>query len=357
MADQQPYQIASYRVTELADELGISKASVSEKLKAIEHGIEKSKTSNRITAVKPEAVQEYFISRGCSYLYAKTVILAVQSCAGGLGKSSISQGLMSQARRMKAQHKTIIDGKEISPAVVILDYDSQSSTTSTLLGNPVDDSLPVLKHFLANEASIDEILTPVGNETYVIGSNLQNLYLDKQLNSVSAIKNAGMKLIADLDKKFGRGYVLIVDSPPALSAFNQSLVVAMSQLDPARYNTALLAPIRALDRYGIKASEITITEAREILAAFNLPECRMVSFLTMYQRVGKTSVEVLKNVILSPILKDTLLDLVVRHSHEFSKANMSSRSIFDGKNTPATEDISGLYLHILGYEKPIVGNA
>lgn len=349
------YGIGTYKVQELADALGISKSSVSEKLKENIAGVEKTETTNRITGILPETVQEYFISRGNEDLYKKTVIISVQSCSGGIGKSSLSLGLLSQARRMKARHKTVIDGKEISPVCILLDSDNQASSTFTLLGKPQDDEKPVLKHYITGEAELDDVLVKLEDETYLIPSNLQNLYLDKVINSVQETKKAGLKLINDLDKRFGQGYVLIVDNPPALSSFNSSLIVAMAQLDKSKYNSCLLSPIRALDKYGVKASEITITEAKEIVEAFNLKIPKIYTFLTMYNRVGKTSVEILKQVLENPIIKDTLLDNVVRYSSEFSKANLKSTSIYSSKTTPATEDISSLYLTVLGYEK--VGNA
>ncbi len=356
MEKQLIYGISTYKVNELAETLGITKSSVSEKLKEVEEGIEKSKDTNRITGILPEAVQDYFLSRGYWNLFTRTVIISVQSCSGGIGKSSLAQGLFSQARRMKSRKKSVIKGKEISPAIIFCDSDSQYSSSVTLLGKPQDDDKPVLKHYLSNEAELDEIIVPQGDETYLITSNLQNLYLDKVINSVQSVKNLGMKLIKDLDKKFGQCYVFIADNPPALSSFNQSLIVAMAQTNKEKYNACLLSPIRALDKYGIKASEITITEAKEIIRAFNLPEPNIYTFLTMYNRVGKTSVEILKQVLENPIIKNTLLDNVVRYSSEFSKANLQSKSIFSGKQTPATEDIALLYLTLLGYEKIETGN-
>jgi len=351
------YGISTYKVNELADTLGINKASVSEKLKTSPEFVQKNEVSNRIIGIQPEAVQDYFISRGYGDLYKRTMIVGVQSCSGGIGKSTISLGLLSAARRIKARHETVIDMEKISPAVIFCDFDSQYSSTMSLLGKPQDDEKPVLKHYLSNEAELEDLLVSLGDETYVIPSNLQNLYLDKVLNSVQAIKNGATKLIHDLEKKFGRGFVLILDAPPALSSFNQSLVVAMAQLDKAKYNATLVSPIRALDRYGIKASEITINEAKEICEAFNLPKPKIFSFLSMYNRVGKTSVEILKQVLENETLKETLLDNVIRYSSEFSKSNLSSSSVFNGKQTPANEDINSLFLTLFGYEKPNRGNA
>lgn len=351
------YGISTYKVNELADTLGINKASVSEKLKASPDLVQKNEVSNRIVGIQPEAVQDYFISRGYADLYKKTVIIGVQSCSGGIGKSTISLGLLGAARRIKARHETIVDGEKISPAVIFCDFDSQYSSTMSLMGKPQDDEKPVLKHYLSNEAELEDLLVSLGDEVYAIPSNLQNLFLDKVLNSVQAIKNGATKLISDLEKKFGRGFVLILDAPPALSSFNQSLVVAMAQLDKAKYNATLISPIRALDRYGIKASEITINEAKEICDAFNLPKPKIFSFLSMYNRVGKTSVEILKQVLENETLRETLLDNVIRYSAEFSKSNLSSSSVFNGKQTPANEDINSLFLTLFGYEKPNRGNA
>ena len=149
----------------------------------------------------------------------------------------------------------------------------------------------------------------------------------------------------------------IIDSPPALTSGLQTLTVAMAQLSKDKYNAYMLSPVRALDNYGVMGSEISIRETRDLLEAFSLPQVKIHSFLTMYQRSGKTSVEVLKKVLQNEIIKDTLLDDVVRYSAEYSKANLKQTSIFNGKKTPATEDITNLWLTLLGYEKPQKGNA
>lgn len=354
MEDLRTFGINSYRVNELAETFGIAASSVSEKLKDSDSVKSNGK---RITGIDPEAVQAYFVSRGHGDLFKKTSIFAIQSCSGGIGKSTISLGLLGAARRIKSRVSTVIDDQKVSPAVVYLDFDSQYSSTLTLLGKPQDDSKPVLKHYVNQEANLEEIITPLGDEVYLIPSNLQNLYLDKVLNNVQTIKNSAARLIKELEEKFGRGFILIVDAPPALSSMNQSLVVALASLDKEKYNAKLISPIRSLDTYGIQASVITISEAREICGAFNLPEPVIYSFLTMYNRVGKTSVEILKRVLENPIIKDTLIDNVVRYTSEFSKSNMNGTSIFNGKsNNAAMEDISQLFLTLFGYEKDQIGN-
>ena len=350
------YSITNYKISELSEVLGISKASVSEKLKLNEAEVQKS-AKDRVISVSSDAVQNYFVSRGYGHLYKKTQIAITYSCSGGVGKSSISQGIFSASRRMKSNKETIIDGQKISPAQIFIDCDSQYSSTLTLLGKPQDDDKPVLKNYFNNECNLDDILIPLGNENYLIPSNLNNLFIDKILNSIQTIKSAGTKLITDLDKKFGQGYVAIFDSPPALGSSLQTLTVAISQLSKEKYNAYMLSPIRAMDSYGIKGAEISIKETKELLTAFSLPEVKIYSFLTMYSRSGKTSVEVLRRVLENETIKDTLIDDVVRHSSEYSKSNLKQSSIYNGIKTPATEDITNLWLTLFGYERNQKGNA
>jgi cellulose biosynthesis protein BcsQ len=350
------YNVSNYKISELSEVLGITKASVSEKLKSNPDTVEKS-AKDRVISVSPEAVQEYFVSRGNGHLYEKTQIAIVYSCSGGVSKSSSAQGLFSASRRMKSRKEQIINGKKISPAQIFIDCDSQYSSTLTLLGKPQDDDKPVLKNYFNNECSLDDILVPLGNENYLIPSNLNNLYTDKILNSIQTIKSAGTRLIQDLDKKFGQGYVAIIDSPPALGSSLQTLTVAIAQLSQEKYNAYMLSPIRAMDSYGIKGAEISIKETKELLSAFSLPEVKIHSFLSMYSRTGKSSVEVLKRVLQNEVIKDTLIDDVVRHSAEYSKANLKQSSIYSGTKTPATEDITNLWLTLFGYERPQKGNA
>ena len=233
----------------------------------------------------------------------------------------------------------------------------RSSSTISFIGKPQDDDKPVLKNYLNNECSLEDILIDLGDENYLIPSSLNNLYIDKILNSVQALKNAGTKFINDLDKKFGQGYNLTIDSPPAINTFLQTITIAIAQLDSSKYNAYLLSPIRALDVYGIKGAEISISETKDLVKAFNLPEPKIYSFLTMYQRNGKTSVEIMKRVLQNEVIKDTLLDDVCRYTTEYSKSNLKASSIYQGSKTTATEDITNLFLTLIGYQRPEKGNA
>ena len=258
---------------------------------------------------------------------------------------------------MKSRKQTILNGKTISAANIFCDVDSQSSSTISFIGKPQDDDKPVLKNYLNNECSLEDILIDLGDENYLIPSSLNNLYIDKILNSVQALKNAGTKFINDLDKKFGQGYNLTIDSPPAINTFLQTITIAIAQLDSSKYNAYLLSPIRALDVYGIKGAEISISETKDLVKAFNLPEPKIYSFLTMYQRNGKTSVEIMKRVLQNEVIKDTLLDDVCRYTTEYSKSNLKASSIYQGSKTTATEDITNLFLTLIGYQRPEKGNA
>ncbi|MBP6740710.1 MAG: ParA family protein [Leptospiraceae bacterium] len=350
------YLISNFKVGELSEVLGISKASVSEKLKTTSAQVIKSK-ADRVVSISPEAVQDYFVSRGCGAIYQRSHISIVYSCSGGSSKSTVSQGLFSSARRMKSRKQTILNGKTISAANIFCDVDSQSSSTISFIGKPQDDDKPVLKNYLNNECSLEDILIDLGDENYLIPSSLNNLYIDKILNSVQALKNAGTKFINDLDKKFGQGYNLTIDSPPAINTFLQTITIAIAQLDSSKYNAYLLSPIRALDVYGIKGAEISISETKDLVKAFNLPEPKIYSFLTMYQRNGKTSVEIMKRVLQNEVIKDTLLDDVCRYTTEYSKSNLKASSIYQGSKTTATEDITNLFLTLIGYQRPEKGNA
>ena len=93
------------------------------------------------------------------------------------------------------------------------------------------------------------------------------------------------------------------------------------------------------------------------MKAFTLPEPKIYSFLTMYQRNGKTSVEIMKRVLQNEVIKDTLLDDVCRYTTEYSKSNLKASSIYQGSKTTATEDITNLFLTLIGYQRPEKGNA
>ena len=338
--------ISPIKVQELAKIAEVSQPVISRKFKE-EHGAIKN-DRNRILGITPQAIEEYLTAKGHGDIYQGGVYVASNLC-GGTSKTTSSISIGASFRR--------ISNPEKSP-IIWVDYDSQFSLTSVLTGNAIADDKPVLVNYFENKAKLEEILTPVGNKEdnlWLIGSNLNNLYLEKTTSTPQAIRSNMRRLIEDIFAKFGNRAKIFFDSPPALSNTTSSLICALSELQE-KYDTKLLIPLRS-DRFSYNGARLTIQEKKSILEAFSLPDFDTVVFLSSFDKRLKISVDIFKQLLEDPTLKDFVSPVVVRYSSEVSKAHQGNRSIFNGSNSPATEDYTDLMLFIMGYSKSAVGNA
>ena len=71
---------------------------------------------------------------------------------GGIGKTSSCISIASALRRMTDRSK----------AVVIIDCDSQASSTNQLLARSLESDEFVLDDYLSSQCSLDDLLVPVG---------------------------------------------------------------------------------------------------------------------------------------------------------------------------------------------------
>ncbi len=335
------FTISPIKVQELAKIAEVSQPVISRKFKEEQSGAIKNER-NRIVGITPDAIEAYLTAKGCGHIYNGGAYL-VTNCCGGTGKSSSALSIGASFRR--------ISDPKTSP-IIFCDFDSQASLSGVLTGNAIPDDKPVLVNFFEGKAKLDEILTPVGSledNLWVIGSNLNNLFLEKALSTPQAIRSSMKRLVEELFGKFGNRAKIFFDSPPALSNATSSLVCAFSELQ-SKYDTKLLIPLRS-DRFSYNGARLTIGEKKSILEAFNLPDFETIVFLSSFDKRLKISVDIFKQLLEDPILKEFVSPVVVRYSSEISKAHQSNRSIFNGSNSPACEDYTDLMLYVMGYEK------
>tara|TARA_B110001454_G_C12722850_1_gene435541 strand:+ start:7826 stop:8848 length:1023 start_codon:yes stop_codon:yes gene_type:complete len=333
------FVISPIKVQELSKISDVSQPVISRKFK--EEGSIKSE-NNRIVGITPSAIQQYLTDKGQGHIYKGGAYLFT-NCCGGTGKTTSAISVGTSFRR--------ISNPETSP-VVFCDFDSQQSLTSVLYGKPIEEDQPVLVHYLEGKAKLDELLIQVGRKEdnlWLIPSNLSNLYLDRVLASPQLIRTAMKKLILDLFSKFGNQAKIFFDSPPALANTTNSLVCAFSELQQD-YDTKLVVPLRS-DKFSFSGSKLIITELKSLIEAFNLPDIEKVVFLSSFDKRLKISVDIFKQLLEDPILKEFVSPVVVRHSSEVSRSHQANRSIYNGATTPIGEDFTDLMLFIMGYER------
>jgi cellulose biosynthesis protein BcsQ len=341
------FVVSPVKVQELARIAGVTQPAISKKFKDEPSGSIKNER-NRILGITPQAIEEYLTARGQGEIYGGGIYLTSNLC-GGTSKTTSCLSLGAAFRR-------IADPKK-SP-VIWVDYDSQFSLTSVLTGNAVPDEKPVLVNYFDGKAKLDDILTPVGapdDNLWLIGSNLNNLYLEKILSAPIAMRSSMARLMKDIFSKFGDRAKIFCDSPPALSSSTSSLICALSELQ-GKYDTKLLIPLRS-DRFSLSGAKLQMSEKKSILEAFNLPDCETVVFLSSFDKRLKISMDIFKQLLEDPNLKDFVAPVYCRFSSEISKAHQGNRSIFSGTNNSATEDYTDLMLFVMGYKKVLEGNA
>jgi cellulose biosynthesis protein BcsQ len=337
------FNISKVKVAELATIADCKPPVISRMFKTMEEPwIEKK--NNRITGISPELIENYFRKRGFNDLFKTTIILS-NSTVGGTGKTSTVLAMAGSLRRITDRSK----------AVVMIDCDSQASATQTALGFAIPDDKPVLLDYFEGRASLDEVLHVVSNpeeNIFIIGSNLNNIYMDKHLNSPKAIKDSMAKLFKELISKFGEGVRILIDTPPQLSTSTSSTVCGISSMIKEGYDLQAhyIIPIRP-DSYSLKGASISVNEKTEILETFDLPDIKTTCFLTAFDKRMKVGVEIMRQALQDDKLQNLLSPVMVRYSSEISKASLDHKNIFsDSRATPATKDYMDLTLYVLGYE-------
>ena len=343
------FEIAPMRIRELTKLVDISPPVLSRKFKSeVEPAVVRK--NNRISALSPELIEKYLTERGHQYLY-RNFITTVSSTVGGTGKTSGSLSLLAAARRITSRER----------ALCLIDTDSQASATTTMLGQPIPDTKPVLVDLLEKRCSIEDVLTPVGDpkeNIWVLGSNLNNVYLDKALSKPTEIRKSMREVLTQIFEKLGEGTKIFVDTPPQLSSITSSTICAMSDMKKAGTDCAMLMPIRS-DLYSLKGARISMKEKKEVLAAFSLEDIPTICFLASFDRRLKVSVDVMRMLLEDELLKDHVSPVVVRSSSELSKATVKYSTVFSsGEPNTASADYMDLLLNVLGYEpESMRGNA
>ena len=322
------------RITEMARIASISKSAVTQSLKN-EIGV----STGRIYGVEPEAAQRFFIKRGFGDFY-KSGLFVISTQTGGSGKTSTTINLAISARR-------ITDRKH---AIIMIDGDSQASLSKQTTGDAAPIGEATLNSFIENNSSIDDLLTDVGDNMFVVRSNLQNLYNDRSLSNVTAVRNTMSNLVRGLFKKFGDNTKIFVDTPPQLSAVSQSFILACSDIEFGY----LLIPIRP-DSFGISGAKICIRESLETLRAFKMEgAAKICCFLSAHNSRSSASMTTLKDIIKSDDLSKYISPVMIRYSQELPKSTFRQGGIFNETKNIKTigSDYMDLLLTTMGWEAP-----
>lgn len=327
------------RVTELARLADMSKAAISIALKQEDpKGLETN--GKRIVGIAPELVHKFLERRKLDRLSGpKLFVISTQT--GGAGKTSSTLNLATAARRITST----------KDAIVLVDADSQASLSLQVAGEPAEDMAPVLVNWFDGKCCAKDLLSPTGMpNTFIIKSNLNNIYLDRSISKPAHIKTQALRLVKEIIQELGPNTKIFVDTPPQLSSVGSSFALAAAQMGGDGH---LMIPVRP-DLFGIKGAKICLTEIYEALTAFGISnkDLKATVFLSSLDQRTKTSVKTITTLSRDEVLSEFLAPVAIRYSTEVTKASYKFASVFsDYKNaTTIGQDYLDLLLAALGHE-------
>ena len=240
-------------------------------------------------------------------------------------------------------------------AVVVVDCDSQASATQQLLGGAIADGKPVLDDYVEGKCELADVLTPVGdreNNFWVIGSNLNNVFLDRRMTTGGKIRDTIFRLVKDIFEVLGDDATRVVfDTAPQLSSTTQSIMCCLGRYGNEVHRRVLL-PLRA-DSFSLRGANIAISELEETLRAYkDCNDVPVAAFFSSYDSRVKISVYIMRRVLEGRTLSAVVVDKVIRYSSEVAKAALYHQNIYSsGKRTAATDDYTDLALSVLNFER------
>jgi len=343
------FAIPPMKVSELAHILDVANTISSRALKAQPETHLKFSNS-RLIGASPEAIEAVLTKQGHGYLF-KPGIFAVATNVGGAAKTTAAVNLVAAIRRFTGRKRP---GGAKGGAIVLVDCDSQASATQQMLGAAIPDGKPILDDYVEGKCALKDVLTPVGDpqdNIWIIGSNLNNIFLDRRLTSGSKIRDTMYRLVKDIFETLGRDATKIIfDTPPQLSATTQSLVCALGRYGD-EVQRRFLIPLRS-DAFSLKGASIAIQELEDTLGSYkDVNEVPVAAFFSSYDSRVKISLDIMRRVLDDKLLAPVIVDKVIRYSSEVAKTALHNQNIFSsGKRTAATDDYTELALNVLGFE-------
>lgn len=336
-----------FKVKELSLILDISAPAISQRLKNIDGELLKSE-KNRTVGIPRDTISKILMENGYGYFYRKNIFLC-HTIVGGSAKTSAIWSIFNGYTRISPK----------SNPLIIISTDSQASIDDIALKKiRSPDEQKVLSDYFNGSATLNEILVPIdeNENTWIVPSNLNNVFLDKTLSSPTKIKTEALRLFREIYANFrGTNPSIFIDTMPALSASTGSFILAMAQLmnelNSEQYNPVVCIPLRS-DSTSLKGCEIAFDEMKTILDTFGVQHQPNVKiFLANYDKRLSLSSEILKSLFGHPILKGFVADTVIRTSSEIPKASFHNKSIYHDKLPAVADDYTELLLEFLGYEK------
>ena len=280
------------------------------------------KINSKIIEINPESAEDYFKSAGLDSIYKPSISLFANLC-GGVGKTSGVSNVSAAVRR--------IVGRDTP--VILIDGDSQASLTNVIFGREADEDQDILLDFFEKRSvKIDDILTEINDNVWVIKSNLNQIWIDKCLVKPKHIKKGMLTLYEDIFKKFeGKNVKIFQDHTPQLSNLFASSVSALYSL-PSGINKSVLIPMRS-DNVAINGANYIIKEIRDLCDTFNhsyedVNICCYFSNIDKRVKTTKIAIESLKE---KGDVYRHVISPMIRTCSKVTQSTMSQNNVYSTK--------------------------
>lgn len=327
------FDVSEIKISELQRYVDMSKPGISKHFKSVENGVILS-DNNRVVGLSPTAVEGFLKQQTEFKFFVPSITLFANLC-GGCGKTTSLSSLAAALRRIT------------SDPIVLIDGDSQASFTHLVCGQRAGNDEKILIDYIEGNASLKDILTDLGNNIYLIKSNLNLAFLDKTLSRPADIKKAMRDFYYEIFTELGENTKIFQDHTPQLSNLFASSLCALYQM-PDDVLCNVLIPIRS-DDFAIQGGKYIIDEIKELQEtySFDKKKVNVHCFFSALDRRISSSADALKKAMSDEVLNNYLCPVVIRYSAEIPKSIMGSSNIFSsGKRNNVTDDYQDLLQYI-----------
>jgi cellulose biosynthesis protein BcsQ len=336
------YKFSQIKINEIARLTGSSAALVSRYFKNQKED-RVTRINQRIVGVKADAAQDYLKNAGLNYFYTPSITLFANLC-GGVGKTSGVANLSASLRRIVNNNTPII----------LIDGDSQASLTGMIFGKEANDDETILVDYLEGKATLDDIVTPLHDNVWIMRSNLNQAWIEKILVKPKEIKEGILNLYNDIFSKFGNETKIFQDHTPQLSNLFASSVCALFHL-PNTIKKSILIPMRS-DSVAINGANYIIKEIEDVCETFSrdYDSIGIHCYFSNVDRRFSTTSEALELIKKKPRVMRHLASPIIRTCADITKSTMSNQNIFSsGKSSNAIEDFQDLmqFMYQYGIER------
>lgn len=329
------FNTSNIRISELQRFVNISKPGISKHFKDAKEGVVLS--NKRIIGITPEAASAYIEKQTNLQFQRPSVTLSANLC-GGVGKTTTIFNLAAALRRISSLK---------DEPIVLVDGDSQGSLTHLATNKKAADDEPVLIDYFEGKATIEDILCPIAENTFIVKSNLNSAFIDKVINRPGDIKKVMREFYTDLFEKLGGKTKIFQDHTPHLSNLFASSVTALYQL-PENIVKNILIPLRG-DNFALQGAKYILQEIEELKETYSFPQngVRLHCYFSSLDRRISSSGIAMKNAMQDPIVSNYLCPVAIRYSAEIPKSIMNCTNLYEiYRKNNAADDYQDLLQYI-----------